>query len=109
MFNFFRKPRTLKLSVQFVVEPDGEGFHAYSPMLPGLHADGSTEAQACDNFVSEIPAYLESLSKHGDPLPVGTIEIVREPAPVRVPPGAFLSHVQKVTVQWPSLPTFGIS
>lgn len=71
-------------------------------MLPGIHADGATETEAANNFVSEIPAYIQSLAKHGDPLPVGQIQIVREPEPVRVPPGAFLGHVQHVVVQWPS-------
>lgn len=107
---FGTKPApTLRLSVQFVVEPDGEGFHAFSPTLPGLHADGATQAEASQNFVQEIPAYLQSLAKHGDPLPVGEIRIVREPELTRVPAEAFLSQIQKVTVQWPSLQMSGIS
>lgn len=107
---FGRKPQeTLKLSVQFVVEPDDDRFHAYSPILPGLHADGATETEAAKNFVAEIPAYIQSLAKHGDPLPIGEIRIVHEPDPVRIPAGAFLGHVQKVMVQWPSLETSGIS
>lgn len=104
---FLNRPdeHLLKLKIQFVVEPDGDGgFHAFSPSLPGLHADGQTQDEAAGNFVTEVPAYLQSLAKHGDPLPVCTVEIVKKER--TIPAGAFLRHVQ---VQWPSLQTSGAS
>jgi len=55
--------------VRVVVEPDGEGFHAYCPALKGLHAPGATEAEALANAGDAALAYIESLIKHGDPIP----------------------------------------
>lgn len=36
----------LKLQVSVVIEPDGDGYHAYCPTLKGLHAAGETEDEA---------------------------------------------------------------
>jgi predicted RNase H-like HicB family nuclease len=101
----FRFPpeQRLQLSIQFCVEPDGDGFHAFSPALKGLHVDGATEQEAVENFAAEVPAYILSLQKHGEALPVCHVEVVSE---ADVPVGAFMRHVQ---VAWPSLQTSGIS
>lgn len=50
--------------IRLIVEPDDTGFHAFSPTLKGLHADGATVHEAAQNFIDAIPAYLESLVKH---------------------------------------------
>jgi predicted RNase H-like HicB family nuclease len=109
MFGFFARRQQpaleLKLSIDFLIEPDGDSFHAFSPALPGLHACGDSADEASQNFSDCIPAYLESLAKHGDPLPVCKIEVLREEHPP-ISAGAFLRHVQ---VPWPSLQTSGIS
>lgn len=61
-----------KMSSQvIIVEPDGNGFHAYCPTLKGLHVSGATREEAMDNAKEAITAYLASMMKHGDPL-VGT-------------------------------------
>ena len=53
------------------VEPDGKGWHAYSPELPGLHAGGCTKEKAHENAEEAAQAYMASIEKHGDPMPVG--------------------------------------
>lgn len=59
--------------VQVIIEPDGPGFHAYCPALKGLHTCGETEEQALKNAKDAVSAYLQSLIKHGDPIPVGIL------------------------------------
>ena len=57
--------------IEVVIEPDEVGFHAYCPALKGLHTSGDTEEDAIENAKDAAIAYLESLMKHGDPIPVG--------------------------------------
>ena len=64
----------LRIKVRLIVEPDDEGFHAYCPELQGLHVDGATEKEAVRNARDAVSAYLTSLMKHGDPIPVGVVE-----------------------------------
>ena len=97
----------MQLSITIVVEPDGDGFHAFAPGLKGLHTDGETADEALLHAVDAVRAYLESLAKHREPLPVGPdCSVQRLAEPYQVPAGAFLRHV---TLQWPSLQTSGIS
>lgn len=63
--------RRMRVTVNLFVEPDGEGFHVYSPDLPGLHSDGQTEEEAITNATEAVVAYLESMIAHGEPLPIG--------------------------------------
>jgi predicted RNase H-like HicB family nuclease len=99
---FFRRraPRPIKFTVQFLVEPDEDRFHAYSPALPGLHTDGATELEAVHEFVAAVPAYLESVLQHGEPLPVG---VIVEASPIAN------RHSEEISVPWvpPSLLTSG--
>ncbi|MCD6567600.1 MAG: type II toxin-antitoxin system HicB family antitoxin [Dehalococcoidia bacterium] len=64
----------LEFKVNIVVEPDEGSFHAYCPALKGLHTCGDTEEEALDNAVDAARAYLQSLIKHGDPIPLGVVE-----------------------------------
>lgn len=57
--------------ILIVVEPDRDEFHAYCPALKGLHTCGATEEEAVNNAADAAIAYLESLIKHGDPIPIG--------------------------------------
>ena len=90
----------IRVIVQFLVEPDVGGFHAYSPALKGLHVDGLTEAEAARHFVDAVPAYLESVLRHGEPLPLGGLVDV---------PHAATPHTEEISVPWvpPSLLTSG--
>lgn len=60
----------VEFKVDIVVEPDGEMFHAYCPALKGLHVDGATEEEAVRNAVEAAEAYLESLIRHNEPIPI---------------------------------------
>lgn len=51
---------------KIIIEPDGDGYHAYIPALPGLHDSGATEQQARENATEAALAYLESMAKHGE-------------------------------------------
>ncbi len=75
MFNLFKKKVTFTITL--IVEPDGDRFHAYCPALKGVHAEGSTEKEACDNGIDASIAYIKSLIKHGDAVPLG-VEVKEE-------------------------------
>ena len=93
----------MKIRVSVVVEPDGDGFHAYCPAFTGLHMDGATEQEAIERTRRALEWYLDSLDRHGDPLPVGpdcVVENGRPRIPVyAAPAGAVLKNVE---VPWPS-------
>ena len=69
-----------KVNIDIVVEPDEDGFHAYCPALKGLHTCGDTEEEAVRNAAAAAMAYLQSLLKHGDPIPVGIVETAERTA-----------------------------
>jgi predicted RNase H-like HicB family nuclease len=94
------RPANLRLTLQFLVEPDEGGFHAFSPALKGLHVDGETEEEAARNFVAAAPAYLESILRHGEPLPLGVLVDASDRA---------RPHSEEILVPWvpPSLLTSG--
>ena len=79
----FRKPFTFKVTLTVLIEKDGDVFYAYSPTLPGLHVEGETEEQVKATVEDAAIAYLESLIKHDDPLPIGSPEVTAaaRPAP----------------------------
>ena len=58
----------IEIVVPIKIEPDGDGFHAYSPILKGLHTCGDTMEEVKQNAANAVIAYLESLIKHRDPL-----------------------------------------
>ncbi|MCL0076585.1 type II toxin-antitoxin system HicB family antitoxin, partial [Dehalococcoidia bacterium] len=62
-----------KFKVEIFIEPDGDGFHAYCPALKGLHTCGDTEEEALENAKDATRAYLRSLIKQGDPIPVDIV------------------------------------
>lgn len=57
--------------VQIFIEQDEDSFHAYCPALVGLHTCGDTEEEALNNATDAAKAYLISLLKHNEPLPIG--------------------------------------
>ncbi len=62
-----------------LIEPDEDGvFVAEVPALPGCVSQGSTRAEAIANIKEAIAAYLESLQKHGEPIPPAVSEEVVE-------------------------------
>lgn len=65
--------KKISFSVMVVIEPDTDRFHAFCPALKGLHVEGATEEDACNNAADAAMAYLKSLIKHREPIPVGVI------------------------------------
>jgi len=59
------------MRLTIVVEPDDGGFHAFCPVLKGLHVGGETEMETLLNALDGAHLYLESMIKHSDPLPAG--------------------------------------
>lgn len=55
-----------------VLEPDQEagGFAVHVPALPGCHTEGDTREEAVAMAQDAITAYVESLIKHNEPIPV---------------------------------------
>jgi predicted RNase H-like HicB family nuclease len=52
------------------LERDEDGFIvAECPSLPGCLSQGKTREEALANIKDAIEGYLESLRKHGEPLP----------------------------------------
>jgi predicted RNase H-like HicB family nuclease len=64
----------LEFQLVVVVEPDEAEFHAFCPALKGLHTAGSTEEEALQNARDAAAAYILSLIKHGDPIPLGVMD-----------------------------------
>jgi predicted RNase H-like HicB family nuclease len=62
---------TIEFKIDIIVEPDESSFHAYCPALKGLHVGGDSKEEALQNARDAAIAYLESLIKHGEPIPVG--------------------------------------
>jgi len=62
-----------------LIEPDEDGvFVAEVPALPGCISQGKTRAEALTNVKEAIAAYLDSLEKHGEPVPPSILEEVVE-------------------------------
>ncbi len=65
--------RKITFTVEIIVEPDEGHFYAYCPALKGLHVAGDTEEEAINNAVATATAYIRSLIKHGEPIPVAAV------------------------------------
>lgn len=63
----------MKLCFEVIIEEDAGRFHAYCTALKGLHTDGDTVAEAIENARDAIAAYIESLRKANEALPVGVV------------------------------------
>jgi len=67
--------KNLKYNVIFRPEPEG-GFTAIVPSLPGCVSYGQTLEAARDYTVEAIEVYLESLQKHGEPIPSDDVSFI---------------------------------
>ena len=72
-----KDPVVFEVQVFFEKE-EGGGFHTYVPSLKGLHSCGETIAEAKKNTVSAIAAYLTSLMKHHEPIPLTCLHTPEE-------------------------------
>ena len=53
-----------------VIEPDGQGYHAYVPSLPGCHTFGETVDEARANISEAIELHVKSMLADGECVPV---------------------------------------
>ena len=60
-----------------IIEVDEDGmFVVQCPSLPGCVSQGKTREEALENIKDAIKGYLESLKKHGEPIPAVEEEVV---------------------------------
>ena len=67
-----------RIRVRVIVEPDEDQYYVTAPALPGLHIDGPTREAALRRTKDGIRAYLDSLKKHREALPVGPDLIIEK-------------------------------
>jgi len=70
------------MKLRVVIEQDEDDkFVATCPTLPGCVSEGDTREAALANIRDAIAGYLESLRKHGEPVPPPITEEVIEVEP----------------------------
>lgn len=63
------------MNYRVIIEQDEDGvFFAECPVLPGCISQGNTRNEAIDNIKDAIHGYIESLQKHGEPIPPSIYE-----------------------------------
>ena len=69
------------MKFRVIIESDEDGiFVAHCPALPGCISEGATRDEAQANIKEAITGYLESLKKHGEPIPPAITEEIVEVA-----------------------------
>jgi predicted RNase H-like HicB family nuclease len=64
------------MQFRVLIERDGDGVYVGKvPDLPGCATEGKTKKELMKNMKEAIQAYMESLKKHGDPIPVESVQI----------------------------------
>lgn len=70
------------MKFRVIIEQDEDGiFVAQCPTLPGCISQGRTRQEAVANITDAINGYLESLKKHGEPIPPAISEEMIEVTP----------------------------
>jgi antitoxin HicB len=59
----------MKFKVLLEPDLDGGGYVVSCPSLAGCYSQGDTVEEALENIREAIEAYVESLKKHGEPIP----------------------------------------
>lgn len=64
----------------YIEQDEDVVFVASCPALPGCVSQGRTRTEASENIREAIEGYLQSLMKHGEPVPPGITEEIIEVA-----------------------------
>jgi antitoxin HicB len=63
------------MKFRVIIEQDEDGvFVANCPTLPGCISQGKTRNEAQNNIADAIKGYMESLTKHDEPIPPAITE-----------------------------------
>ena len=69
------------MKFRVIIEQDEDGvFVAHCPALPGCISQGANREEAQANIKEAITGYLQSLRKHGEPIPPPITEEIVEVA-----------------------------
>ena len=72
MLDLLKRQKTQAYEILAVIEKEEDGnYHGFCPAFKGLHTSGKTVDETIENLKDAAVAYLRSLIKHGDPIPVG--------------------------------------
>jgi predicted RNase H-like HicB family nuclease len=85
--------RRMRYGILLSADEDGV-FTAECPSLPGCVSQGATRDLALENIRDAIKGYLESLKKHGDPIPP-SLKSLRSTSEQTSP--HFVKHIIAVT------------
>jgi len=77
MLKVAKGEKSLRYRIVIAEDENGE-FVAECPSLPGCISQGKTREAAIENIQDAIKGYLESLKKHGDPIPPSISEEIVE-------------------------------
>ncbi len=67
------------MKYRIYLEQDEDGvFVATCPALPGCISQGHTRTEATENIREAVAGYIQSLTKHGEPVPPSILEEVIE-------------------------------
>jgi len=67
------------MKYRVIIEQDEDGvFIAECPALPGCVSQGDTYQKSLENIQDAIKGYIESLEKHGEPIPPPINEAIVE-------------------------------
>jgi predicted RNase H-like HicB family nuclease len=83
-----------------MIEKDGDRFYAHCPALKGLHVDGTTREEAIQNAKNAIEAYIASLIKHNEPIPLKPLEDELKSKEKRLPIISRLFHFKHHFVEY---------
>ena len=83
--------------VTVVVEPDGDGYYAHCPGLPGVHTCGETPEEALKNARDAITSILEVKLQYGDPIEEGP-DLVKLESDVKQPTSVLKKHEEQMTI-----------
>lgn len=68
LFKYYIQISSMKFRI--IIEQDEDGTYVVEcPTLPGCISQGKTRDEAIQNIKDAIHGYLESLKKHGEPIP----------------------------------------
>ncbi len=61
----------IRVSVPVCIEEDDHGYHGFCPILRGCNVGGDTIEETRAALIEAVDLYLDSMVKHGEPLPLG--------------------------------------